>query len=77
MNRQLPSAAAERPEVSNRRRKFEKRLDETSRTRVRVVSSRGRIPRKRKKYVHRVERLNYRNLIVAVMNDIERKRRAA
>lgn len=70
----MPSPATERPAVTNRRRKFEKRLIETARTKVRVVSSRGRIARKRKKYVHRVERLNYRNLIVAVMNDLLRRR---
>lgn len=74
MNRQMPSPATERPGVTNRRRKFEKRVTETARTSVRVVSTRGRIARKRKKHIHIVERMNYRNLLVAVMNHLARQR---
>lgn len=77
MNRQMPSPATERPEVTTRRRKFEKRLTETARTSVRVVSVKGRVARKRKKHIHVVERMNYRNLLVAVMNDLARRRARA
>lgn len=68
-NRQMPSNGG-CPNVANADRKFHKRLDLTARESISVVSDRGRIARKRKKFVNGAERRHYKALLVAVMKDL-------
>lgn len=75
-NRQMPSNGST-PNIANANRKFDKRLDLTARERIRVVSSLGRIARKRKKFVNATERGHYKALLVAIMRDVASKGRAA
>lgn len=60
------------PVRANRTRKTEKHLTYMIRHVFVIRSSRGRISRKRKKYMYRVERANYRALIVAIANHLVR-----
>lgn len=64
MSKRLPTSGSN-PFRDNSRRRNERQLDRICQA-VRITSSKGRIARKRKKYVHRVERANYRELIVYV-----------
>lgn len=72
MNRHIPSAG-QNPQASNRARRSERKLDRRIRETVHIRSSRGRIARKRKKYVTRTERANYKALVIAVMRDLAAK----
>jgi len=62
------------PSKANSERKLNKRLDQTARERIHVTSTKGRIARKRKKYIHATERGHYKALIIAVMNDLMKQR---
>ena len=75
MSKQLPTTGSN-PHRANARRRNERQLDHAC-LKIRITSSTGRIPRKRKKYVHQMERGHYRALIVMVAKDLEQKARRA
>jgi hypothetical protein len=66
---QMPTQGQD-PHLTNRYRKFRRRLTRDVQ-RLRVTSERGRIPRKRKKYVHKVN--NYAELLLAVMHELAKR----
>lgn len=64
------------PHASNRAARTNRFLRDSARRDFTIVSSRGRIPRKRKKYILGVERANYIGLIRAVAEGIMADRAA-
>lgn len=73
MSKQIPTTGSN-PHRANARRRHERQLDQAC-LRVRIISSKGRIPRKRKKHIHLVERGHYRALIAMVAKDLEKNAR--
>lgn len=64
MSKHLPSKG-ESPHAHNLMRNIERRAHQGARRKVHVRKTNGgRIPRRRKKYVHRVERATYAGLII-------------
>lgn len=72
MKSMLPTSGAN-PQHSNGRVKLDKRLDTEAKC-FKLVSSKGRIARKRKKFIYLNERKAYKDLLFAVMIQLaERK----
>lgn len=72
MKSMLPTSGAN-PQNSNSHARLNANLQEAANS-FRLVSEKGRIARKRKKYIYRVERQAYTDLLVSVMIELaERK----
>lgn len=63
MKRPALPTRGENPLVSNYRRHHEKMCAQVARKAFVITSSRGPIPRRRKKYVYKQERANYATLL--------------
>lgn len=71
MKSSLPTAGKS-PVRSNADRKLANRFKETEKS-LKIVSEKGRLPRKRKKYVYKVERKAYSDLIRSVMVELQKR----
>lgn len=65
----IPTAGSD-PRFANRTRIADRNLDRMVRSRMVIRNSTGRIPRRRKDYLYRVERANLRSLIIQVAQDL-------
>lgn len=62
------------PWIDNMHRKHERWLKMTARKAFKIKSTNGRIPRKRKKYMYKVERQAYIDLLRSVAEHLARQK---
>lgn len=75
MSQKIPTNG-NNPAISNREAWFSRKLEQAA-GKIRIVNEAGRIPRRRKKIVHRVERLAYKDLLLSVSAALAERARAA
>lgn len=71
MKSSLPTAGSN-PAVSNGTRKLNRRFKDNEKT-LKIVSEKGRLARKRKKFIYKVERKAYSDLIRSVMIELQKR----
>lgn len=75
MKSSLPTAGNS-PVQANAERKLDRRFSENEKS-LKIVSEKGRLPRKRKKFVYKVERKAYNDLIRCVMIELQKRKNGA
>lgn len=71
MKSSLPTAGLN-PVLSNAQKVLDEKFKEAEQS-LRIVSDKGRLPRKRKKFVYKTERKAYSDLIRSVMIDLQKR----
>lgn len=72
MKASLPTAGSN-PVVSNETRKLNRRFKEAEKD-MKLFSEKGRLARKRKKFIYKAERKSYSDLIRSVMVELQNRK---